>query len=196
MTAFVCTPPGVIPEFGSRLRAEPRTIYAVLGADEPAGCATTLTGQAAIDCASFTTWTQYTAAFAGVLGTAANVVYSVLAKQNKKIADEIVTGLHAVYAGVQGINQQFLLAISCINANTPYAPIPTPEPIPPFPTPQTGSSIGQAVESAWHIFKPFLEKMIAKMAAGSPWIKVLEGMIASSDQMIAQLKTLFEQISH
>lgn len=194
MDTQVCTPPSIIPSFDSTVLGEaPVTLYAALDTDPPQACSTSLTGQAATDCASFTSWTQYTAAFAGVLGTAANLVYKFVS--DKKLASEIVTGLHAMYSGVQGVNQQFLLAIQDINAGKPYAPVPEPEPIPPFPTPTKGTEIGQAVESAWQIFKPFLEKAIAKMPSGSPWIKVLEGIIASSDQIIGQLKALFNKIA-
>jgi hypothetical protein len=34
------------------------------------------------------------------------------------------------------------------------------------------------------------------MPTGSPWIKVLEGVIASSDQVIAQLKALFKELAN
>ncbi|MFD1344780.1 hypothetical protein [Litorisediminicola beolgyonensis] len=194
MDAQVCTPPSIIPSFDRLVLGDaPVTIYAALDTDPPQACSSSLTGQAATDCASFTTWTQYTAAFAGVLGTAANLVYKFV--PNKKLASEIVTGLHAIYSGVQGVNQQFLLAIQDINAGKPYAPVPQPDPIPPFPTPTKGNDIGQAVEQAWLIFKPFLEKAIAKMPTGSPWIKVLEGIITASDKIIEQLKALFNQIA-
>jgi hypothetical protein len=195
MNATTCTPPAVIPEFIGFFRDTPRlTLYAAIGADAPQACSSNLKDKDATDCASFTTWTQYTAAFAGVLGTTANLVYQFVS--NKKIAEEIVTGLHAIYSAVQGVNQQFLMAITDINARKPYAPIPQPDPIPPFPEPTKGDAIGQAVESAWNVFKPFLEKMIAKMPTGSPWIKVLEGVIASSDQVIAQLKALFKELAN
>ena len=194
MNANVCTPPTTIPEFSSYFRNEPRvSIYALVGVDEPEACSTTLTGQPAIDCATFTAWTQYTASFAGVLGTAATLVGK-FAPPN--IAGPIVSGLHAIYSSVAGVNQQFLLAIHDINAGTPYSPLPQPDPIPPFPDPESGKEIGQAVEAAWNIFKPFIEKAIGKLPSGSPWIKVLEGVIASSDLVIEQLKKLFNAIAN
>ena len=194
-TGATCIAPSILGDFSSYFRGEAQTsIYALAGTDDPVSCSTSLAGQAKIDCASFTTWTQYTAAFAGVLGTAANVVAKFV--HEKKIARDIIIGLHALYAAVQGINLQFLQAIQDIDKGTTYAPIPQPDPIPPFPDPKPGSEIGQAVESAWAIFEPFLEKMIAKMPGGSPWIKVLEGVITSSQQVIDQLKKLFNEIAN
>lgn len=197
MNAQACVPPTIIPEFGSYFSREPLpSIFALIGADAPEACLTTLSGQAATDCASFTSWTQYTASFAGVLGVAANLVHQFVPADKKTLATAIITGLHAIYSAVQGVNQQFLVAIHDINAGAAYAPMPQPDPIPPFPDPTPGSDIGQAVESAWNTLKPFLEKAIAKLPTGSPWIKVLEGVIASSDQVIAQLKALFQAIAH
>lgn len=194
MDTTVCMPPCIIPQFGSYLSDGPRkTVFSMLDTDPPSGCSSSLTGQAAIDCASFTSWTQYTAAFAGVLGTGASLVAQFV--PDKKTARRIITGLHAIYSGVQGVNQQFLLAIDDINNGKPYAPVPQPDPIPPFPTPEKGKNIGHAVESAWQIIKPFLEKAIGKMPTGSPWIKVLEGLIISSQQVIDQLKALFDDIA-
>ncbi len=190
MDTFACTPPGVVAEWSSHFAAKgPLTALADVEA-----CKSSLTGEAATQCASFTTWTQYTASFCGVLGTAANLVAK--AVPDEKVSRQIVTGLHAIYAAVQGVNLQFLSAISDINAGKPYAPIPAPEPIPPFPEPTKGKEAGQAVESAWQIVKPFLEQMIAKMPSGSPWIKVLEGIITSSDQVLDQLKKLFDDIAN
>lgn len=192
MDTFVCTPPGVVAEWSSHFTAAAKGPLTALADVE--ACSTSLTGEAATQCASFTTWTQYTASFCGVLGTAANLVARSVPDQ--KTARDIVAGLHAIYAAVQGVNLQFLTAISSINAGKPYAPIPAPEPIPPFPEPTKGKEIGQAVESAWQTLKPFLEQMIAKMPSGSPWVKVLEGVIASSDQVLDQLKKLFDDIAN
>ena len=193
MTA-ICEPSVIVPDFSRVVRPEGKAAaLAVVGDGDPPVCSTTLTGDNATQCAAFTTWTQYTAAFCGAVATGASLVDEYVT--DAKTAGAIYNGLKALYVGVQGVNLQFLAAITDINAGTPYAPIPTPSVIPPFPVPSKGSDIGQAIESAWAVLEPFLNQMIGKMAPGSMWIKVLEGLISSSTNIIASIKALFASLS-
>lgn len=189
MTSAVCAPPGIIPEFSSYFRKESNPVTLALDdGTAPEACSTTLKVPDTTNCASFTAWSQYTASFAGLLGTAAGLVSHFAPP---KLAPVIVGSIKALYLAVAGVNAQFLVAIHDINIGTAYNPVPGPDPIPPFPDPTKGNDIAQTIESAWDMLKPFIEKAISKLAVGSPWIKILEGLIASSDTIIAQIKTLF-----
>lgn len=189
MDTLVCTPPAIVPDFTDHFKAEAHRRHFRPAEPPPEACSPKLGGRAAADCASFTTWTQYTAAFAGCLGTAANLAYESM--EDRKAAMEIVTGLHAIYAAVQGVNLQFLQAIHDINENEAYHPIPKPDTIPDFPTPTKGHEIGKIVESAWALVRLMLETALRKLPPGSLWVEVLNGLIASSDNVIAQIKNLF-----
>lgn len=189
-----CEPSVMVPDFGQAVQSKGATGKLAAMADgDPPTCSTSLTGTNATQCAAFTTWTQYTAAFCGVLATGASLVEQYVT--DTKTATAIYNGLKAIYVGVQGVNLQFMAAITDINANTPYAPIVTPSTIPPFPVPSNGNNIGQAIESAWQILEPFLNQMMAKMAPGSYWVKVLDGLINSSKNIIDSLKALFNGLS-
>ena len=159
----------------------------------PQACKSDLKDPEKTDCQGFTTWTQYTASICGALGLAAQIVDKSIS--NKKIAKEIVFSLETVYDAINGVNEQFLAAIVDINEGKQYEPIPQPVPIPPFPTPTSENDVEQAVTQAWSMLKPWIEQAIAKMPSSSPWVKVLEGIIESSDKMIADLQNLFKEIA-
>jgi hypothetical protein len=182
-----CTPPERIPGF--------KTILNESGLNDdtptaPEACKTDLKNPEKTQCQNFTTWTQYTASIDGALGLSAQIVDQKMS--DKKVAYKIVMAIKTVYDGVAGVNKQFLDAIKDINAGTPYDPIPGPDPIPPFPQPKSEDDVEQAIEEGWEMLKPWLEKFIAKIPSGSPWIKVLEGIIQSSETMIDDLKKLFD----
>lgn len=184
-----CTTPETIPALSTYL-----TTDVVLDdpSTTPESCKTDLKDADKKQCQNFTEWTQYTASIDGAVGLAAQIVHKTV--KDEKISNIIVLSLKTVYDSICGVNKQFLVAIVDINAGTPYHPIPQPDPIPPFPMPTGKDDVAQAVEEAWTTLKPWLEKLIGKMAPKSPWIKVLEGIIESSDLMIADLKELFEQV--
>jgi len=186
-----CQTPEVVPQLSIYLSDQ--TILVAMQDNPPQSCSTTLTGTDKDNCQNFTTWTQYTASICGALGLAAQIINRNVS--NTKIANEMVLTIETLYDGISGVNQQFLQAIVDINNHTPYEPLPTPDPIPPFPTPTSGNDVEQAVEQAWAMLKPWLEKAITKFPTGSPWIKVLEGILNSSDKMITDLKALFAQLS-
>ena len=186
-----CVPPEVIPHLSTYLTAQ--DVLADELSQPPQACNADLKDQEKTQCLNFTSWTQYTASICGFLGMAAQIVDKTVS--NKKIAKEIELSLETGYDAINGVNKQFLAAIVDINEGKKYNPIPQPEPIPPFPKPTDGSDIEQAVVEAWNMLKPWIVKSIAKMPSGSPWIKVLEGIIESSDQMIKDLQELFKEIA-
>ncbi|SFQ79695.1 hypothetical protein [Hymenobacter arizonensis] len=185
-----CAPPQVIPQLSTYLSGQ--TMLAAVQAAPPAGCSTTLTGADETNCQIFTTWTQYTASICGALGLAAQIIDREI---SGGISKEMVLAIEALYDGINGVNTQFLQAIVDINSHTPYEPLPTPDPIPPFPMPTSGSDVEQAVVQTWDMLKPWIEKSMDKLPTGSPWVKVLEGIIDSSDKMLADLQALFAQIT-
>jgi hypothetical protein len=182
-----CIPPKEIPYFFILFSS-----MEVLDDDAPEACKTKLKEPDKTQCQTFTTWTHYTASICGVFGLAAQIVNKSVS--NKKIALKIVLSLKTAYDGISGVNEQFLAAIVDINAGKPYEPIPVPDTIPPFPTPTDGSDVEQAVVEAWNALRPWIDNFISKLPSDSPWIKVLEGIIESSDKMITDLQKLFKEI--
>ncbi len=185
-----CPTPSRVPKFSDYLNSEK---VDDLETDPPKSCNADLKDPEKTSCASFTSWSNYTASMCGALGMAAQIVDKTVS--NKKIASEIVSAIRTVYDGIAGVNSQFLEAIVDINAKKPYSPLPTPEPVPPFPVPSNGSDVEQAVVEGWNMLKPWIEEGISKMPTGSPWIKVLEGIIVASDNMIKDLQDLFKEIA-
>lgn len=164
--------------------------------DPPAACKTSLEGDEKKLCQTYTEWSQYTASICGSLGVAANISYKFLSKNHPKIATAVVNSIHTVYDATAGANQQFLAAIVDLNEGKSYEPIPQPEPVPPFPDPEGDSAdtIKNSIESMWAALKPWIEKYIAKLDKGSPWIPALEGIVTSSDQLIKDLEKLFKDL--
>lgn len=159
----------------------------------PESCKADLPAEQKKECQSFTTWTQYTASAAGAVGTIATVVAKTV--HDKKIETKIIDGLEALYDALSGVNEQFLQAIVDINAGKKYDPLPEPDPIPPFPDPE-GKDWGQLLEEVWNTIKPWMEKEIGKIAderPGSPWIKILEGLVQSSQKIIDDLKKMLDK---
>lgn len=185
-----CTLPDTVPVFDYYLiKGQPMAV----SEETTESCKEDLEEKDKEQCQSFTSWTQYTASICGSLGTAAQIVNRAVG--DKKTAMKIILSIKTVYDVVSGVNEQFLIAIKDINKGEPYKPVPKPEPIPPFPMPSDDKDVEQAVVSAWRAFKPWLERAITSMDPESPWVKVLLGIIESSDQMIKDLQDLFREFT-
>lgn len=169
-------------------------------ASEQESCSTSLKGDAIAACQSYTAWTGYTGSACQFLQGAADVAHKFVSKKNPALAAKIYHGIGIGANIFYGANRQFLQAITDINAGKPYEPIVSPDTPPPFnPDPPTdGKNIENAIVSFWGAFKPWLQIVIGKMAdksPTSPWIKILEGIISSSDLWIKQLQDIFSSAS-
>lgn len=189
-----CTPPAIIPDFAEYSETDwQQASRPWVSASTPESCSPDLTGQAAADCASFTQWTQVISPAARCLSLASSLVHKFL--DDDDLANKIVTSIHAIYDALRGVNQKFLEAIHDINLGKEYEPLPEPATIPDFPEPKPGEEIGQAVESVWELVKLVLNANLAKLPPHSSWTVVLEGLITKSDDIVDQLKKLFEPVA-
>ncbi len=166
--------------------------------DDPISCSLDLKDDAATACQSYTAWSGYTGSAEQLLQGSADIAYKFFTKSNPALALKVYNGIGIGANIFYGANQQFIEAIKDINKGEPYKPIILPDNPPPFdPKPPTdGGEVEKAIESFWGAFKPWLENIIGKMAdkePNSPWIKILEGVVASSDLWIVQLKGIFNK---
>lgn len=72
--------------------------------------------------------------------------------------------------------------------------MPHPDPLPPFPVPTGGDNVKDALEEAWRMIEPWLEKSISAQPEDSPWIKVLRGITVALANMIADFEELFKKL--
>lgn len=177
-----CQPPVRIPRFSGYLRT----------ADIPEACKADQSQTAREQCQSCTAWTQYTASIDGALGLAAQIVSNTV--KDKSAARKIIFSIGSAYNAVAEVNERFLIAIEDINAGLPYAPMPHPDPLPPFPVPTGGDNVKDALEEAWRMIEPWLEKSISALPEDSPWIKVLRGITVALANMIADFEELFKKL--
>lgn len=166
--------------------------------DAQESCSTKLDAKAQAACQGYTEWSGYTGSASQFLQGAADVEYKFLSKKNPTLAMKIYHGIGIGATIFYGANQQFLQAITDINAGKKYEPIEVPDNPPPFnPNPPSdGSTVEEAIKAFWGALQPWLEKVIAKMAnkyPNSPWIKILEGIITSSQLWIKQLEDIFDE---
>jgi hypothetical protein len=181
----ICETPAVIKPLASNA-SSPDLFVSAIEDGPPAPCRMDLNGDDLIQCQSFTKWTQMTASLDGAIALAAQVCQRELSGDNQQKVFDLCK---ALYDGIAGVNQQFLAAIVDINAGKSYNPIVEPDTIPAFPSPTGG--VAGIVQSAWDIAKPWLEAMMGKMAPGSPWVKVLDGVITSSDAIVTDIQAAF-----
>lgn len=191
MKSIKCNPVTITEPFQFK-----KVVY--LEDDAPLTCSTKLNAEQMTVCQGYTKWTGYTGSAEQFLQGAANVAYKFINKSNPNLATKVYNGIGIGANIFYGANQQFIAAITDINAGKPYSPIIIPDNPPPFaPPPSKGDSVEKAIEAFWNSFKPWLEDIIGNMAKkepSSPWIKILEGVVEASDLWIKQLKAIFQGV--
>ena len=187
----VCQPANNVPDFTWAMHKQRLPEYALETDPGVVQCLTTLTPPNSTNCASFTSWSQWTGAACSLIVGATSIVVNEV--NDKKLKSEIYNGLGALYNIIAGINHQFIQAITDINNNKPYEPIDPPTNAPTFPPIGNLDGFASAISGFWGAAEPFLQMAISKVTAkdpGSIWIKVLEGVIAGSQDAIANIVAL------
>lgn len=146
-------------------------------------------------CESYITWSQCIAGVGGIVLTVAEIVKASLNKAGKKeLASDIWDGFGALYKLFYGVNQEFLMAISDINAGKPFEPIESPGDLPDWPDDDKKASDAEGIiEGVWNTLKPILEFALKKLPKGSKWEIVLSGLIDGGENALKKLRPLLKK---
>ena len=146
-------------------------------------------------CESYTTWSQCISSAGGVVRIVAEIVKTSLTKAGKKdLAVDIWDGFGAFYKLLQGVNQEFLTAITDINAGKPFEPIESPGDLPDWPDDDKDASDAEnIIEGVWNTLKPILELALKKLPKGSKWEIVLSGLINDGEDALNKLIPLLKK---
>jgi len=146
-------------------------------------------------CESYATWSQYISGGGGIVLTTAYIVKVALDKAGKKeLTSDIWDGFGALYQVFYGVNQEFLQAISDINAGKPFEPIESPGDLPDWPDDDYKASDAEGIiEGVWSTLKPILEHALKKLPTGSNWKIVLSGMINDGEDALKKLIPLLKK---
>lgn len=135
---------------------------------------------------NWTTYTHYLVGLAGVISTVDQIAERSI--KDDRTRKKVDGALHALYAAVQGVDDQFISGIESMKQGNPPEYDFPPTPVPPFPEPKDKKGLFQAV---WQIVQPALIEWQSAVKGGGPFETAIAGLIAKGNECVEILDEAF-----